>query len=348
MEAIGLGDLHFDKLDSIIPEATTLICAAVEKALDYALDRGIKYVLFYGDICERPRLSYLSQVQFYKLLMKKRYRELEYHVVLGNHDFAEDGTHSLEVMEVFAELLNRNLKVYTKPTEVDLDGVPFRFLPYPHTSTAKGVVNVGHFEVAGSIRDNGRTIDEGPAKKHVTLMGHLHTNHRVRNTHYSGTLYQTNFGETEKKFFHHISAKSADSLKVKNVPFKSPWTLRNIEIRDRSDLEQLSDEKHMYYKLFIKDGVDIDINEVLDKYPNVVRHNVFKNKKDLELMIQQSWDFDTDVVDDLVNVDERLLVKQHLKSKGFKISEVKRGLRILKDVKHRASSTKSKDKADAG
>lgn len=335
MEVIGIGDLHLGKLDSLIPDAPRLIAKSIRKVFKYALDNGVKNVLFYGDVAERPRLSYADQKAFYGTLLDPRYTELEIHVILGNHDFAEDGTHSLEVLEVVASLMDRNVHVYTQPERVVIDGVAFQFLPYPHTETTKNAINVGHFEVAGSLRDNGRRIDEGLATKHVTLMGHLHTKHRVRNTHYSGTLYQTNFGETENKFFHHVKATShrPEDVEVTCVPFESPWVLRNVTVNSEKDLKGLQSDDRTLYKLFIKDGAEIDIERVLKKYPNVVKHNVYKSKQDLEVLVQQEWELDTETVLDHVNVDDLDMVAKFMKTKGLDKSQRARGLSILKNIK---------------
>lgn len=332
MEGIGIGDLHFDKLDSLIPNASELIVKSVERVFRYALNNGVKNVLFYGDIGERPRLSYDAQVNLYKLLLKKKYRDLSLHFILGNHDFAENGTHTLQVIQSIANEIDREVYIYTKPELKSLDGVPFNFLPYPFTETTKKAINVGHFEVKGSIRDNGKKIEEGPSSKHNTLMGHLHTCHRVNNTYYSGTLYQTNFGEHLPKSFHHFKAHSASELHVDNIAFEPPWKLLNLTVSSERDLEDLDSSPNVLYKLFLKDGADVDIDYVLTKYPNIVKHNVFKSKKELEEMVQQAWELDAETVTDVVNVDYEAVVYNMLKEEGHSDKEVKRAMFILKNL----------------
>ncbi len=335
VELVGIGDLHFNKLDSLIPNASELVCSSVARVLNYALDKGIRDVVFYGDICEKPRMSYEAQCLFYKLLLRERYSELKFHFILGNHDFAEDGTHSLQVLDVISSAIGKGIQVYTQPTRTTLRGVSFNFLPYPHTTTTKNAINVGHFEVKGSLRDNGRKIDDGVDTQHVTLMGHLHTCHSVRNTHYSGTLYQTNFGESLPKSFHHVTAEShrPEDVNIINVPFSPPFRLLNLTVTKASDLNGLDDpSKGTLYKLFLKDGVDLDVGKILDTYPNIVRHNTFKNKKDLELMTTQSWEFDDDIVNDNVNVDNEAIALDFLAKSGFKQDKIDRGRDILRSI----------------
>lgn len=337
MEAIGIGDLHFDKLNNIIPDASSLIVRAVSRVFDYALDNGVANIIFYGDIGEKPRLTYESQVALYGLLGRRRYRDLNLHFILGNHDFAEDGTHTLQVLDVVSSWAKAaNIKVYTKQEQVNIDGVPFNFLPYPFTTTNKRHINVGHFEVSGSMRDNGRQINEGLETRHHTLMGHLHTKHKIRNTYYSGTLYQTNFGESLPKFFHHVKLQSKaplSELEVECIKFKPPWKLINETINVKQDLKNLEPDSLTLYKLFIKEGLDIDINQVLTDYPNVVRHNVFKNKKDLETLITREWDFDAELVNDVGGLDEIEVIREFMSTAGLKKSQINRGLNILKGIR---------------
>jgi DNA repair exonuclease SbcCD nuclease subunit len=333
MELVGIGDLHLDKLDNIIPDASSLICRSVRRVFKYALERGVHNVLFYGDVCDKPSMSSEAQCQFLDTLLREEYRDLTMHFVLGNHDFHENGDYSLRFLEVIADRVDFNIKVYTKPKIVNIDGVPFKMLPYPYEETEKGAVNVIHFEVAGSTRDNGRQIDEGPSNSHFCLAGHLHTPHVVRNTHYSGTLYQTNFGESMPKFFHHAKIHGVKDYEVTQVPFKPPWELNNLIVEAPRDLKKIREEAHILYKLFVKDGADIDINAVLSKHHNVVKHNAFKSKRDLKQQIEEAWEFDSDLIAQEVEpIDDKAFLTDYLLKKGAKPKQIKRGVEIIKGL----------------
>jgi hypothetical protein len=328
MQFLGIGDLHFRKLDNIIPDASQKIAQCLHRVLGYALNHGVQTVLFYGDICEVPRLDYAAEVALYSVLLDQKYRDLDLRFVLGNHDFQEDGSHSMEVMQVIAKACKVNFKVYTEAQKVKLEGERFKMLPYPFTDTEARCVNVGHFEAKGSLRDNGKVIDEGVDTDHDGVMGHLHTNHQVRNFHYSGTLYQTNFGESEKKFFHHCKVRDG-RLKVNNVPFDPPWILRNVQVTAPEDVEVLEKSDRILYKLFVKNGVDLDLEALMAKYPNIVKSNFFKTKQELQLMVSDGWKLDKDLIEQSVAViDERAVVKKWLGTK-LDHKQVKRGIQIL-------------------
>ena len=332
MEALGVGDLHLGKLDSIIPDANRLIAQSLAKVMDYAIENGVTNVFFYGDIGEKPRLSYESHVALFNVLFKKRYKDLSLKFILGNHDWAEEGTHSLQVLETIAPFVRRDIQVYSKPEVVDVDGSPIHFLPYPYNETKKGCVGVGHFEVKGSKRDNGRTIDEGFETNATNLLGHLHTCHRVSRNFYSGTLFQTNFGEALPKSFHHVrwgqGSKPRD-MEVENVRFKPPWKLINLTVNTEADLKVIGKDKRSYYKLFLKDGLDLDLNRILTENPNVLRHNTFKSKNDLEVLMERDWDFDLDVAQGLSEFDQKEVITEFMSNAGLKKSQIKRGLDIV-------------------
>ncbi len=335
MEFVAYGDLHFDKLDGLIPDVNAKIGKSIERVLDWSLDRGIEHAFQLGDVADKSRMGYESHLALLNVVSRKRYRGMSLHFLMGNHDFAENGVYSLQVLELVSKWLGSNIEVYTQPKKFNIQGVPFLALPHPFTETSKDRINLIHYEVKGSTMDSGRMFDGGPANKHVCLGGHLHTNHRVRNTHYCGTLFQTNFGESLPKFFHHVTATgpSPKDVEVENIKFEPPWKLLNLTVNSVSDLDQIENDPNTFYKLFMKDGLDLDINQVLVRHPNVVRHNTFKSKADLEVLTKRDWDFDTDVADAAaVDIDEREVVLEFLTSIGLKKSERRRAVEILERV----------------
>jgi hypothetical protein len=230
--------------------------------------------------------------------------------------------------------LHPSLSIHTNRCDIELEGEPFHLMPYPHVKTKKEALNVGHFEVAGAVRDNGRKIEERDSEirtKHHTVMGHLHTCHWVRNTWYSGTLYQTTFGESMPKFFHHCKWEDGH-LEVQNIPFKPPWELINLTVERESDLDSIDEDPRKLYKLFVIDGLDLDINDILTTHTNVVRHNKFKDKNDLKELIAMEWEFDD--VEAGVNESEQQAVVQDLLIQKHKLTpeQIERGFKRIKQL----------------
>lgn len=316
MDFVGIGDLHLDKLDGMVEDVNGKIIKSLRKVCKYARDNGIRTIIQYGDVGDKTLLSYPAQVALYQFLLAEKQKDLEFHFVLGNHDFAENGVHSLQVLETIANLTDTNLKVYTSMEQVKLEGRKFNMMPHPFTDFRRDSLNVAHLEVAKSYRDNGRMVEHGLSTKHASVMGHLHTMHKVRRVHYSGTLYQTNFGESLPKSFHHVAYDDEDpySIEVTNVPFEPPWKLLNLTIESEADLEQVESDPDVLYKIYIKEGTDIDLGDVLAQHPNIVRHNRYKSKKELEKLIQDEWDFENEVVEN--SFDTREVVSDSLRTKS--------------------------------
>lgn len=289
MEALGCGDLHLDgPFTKLVPNGNTVICREVQKIVDWGTKRGIDRVIFYGDLCDSPRMSYEAYTAFTKLLRSNP--SVEFHIILGNHDkFAPDSSagHSLELLVDWLDMIP-NTHVYTEPTDVEIDGVGVRFLPWPSRAFSKRMLNVAHIETAGSKSDSGREMDpEGLyAGNAVIVAGHLHTNQVVRNTYFSGTPFQQNFGEGIKKYFHHIRFESVKDFDIESIRTRPEYRLHNIVVKSKRDLELIPDDKKDLVKLILRDGADVDVSEWASK-TNVVKTTGYKSREELESVLSE-------------------------------------------------------------
>ncbi len=281
MEFIGLGDLHLSDdqgrggLTKYIPNADQYVMSEVARACQWATKRGIKYVVFYGDICESPRMSYEAMLAFIQCIQS--HPDLKFITILGNHDKqAKDSSagHSLQIIKAMAI---PNLRIIEEPTVLKIQGRRIKFLPWPSTAFDPKVLNIGHIEVSGSKGDSGRVMEAETSSKAVICMGHLHTCHQVRNTYYSGTLYQTNFGETGPKFFHHCVWNSVNDYEITSVPFDSRYKLFNCVAESQPDIDCLPKDPNHLIKLVIRDGSDVSVPD----QANIVITKMYKTKSDL-------------------------------------------------------------------
>lgn len=295
LEAIAIGDLHLDGL-GFLPNGNELIMAEVAKAENYAVRRGIKHVFYLGDIANKPVLSY----EAHELLLNQfsKHRDcFDRHIILGNHDFSHTGRHSLTVLKKALE--GTNVHIYTEPTQVRLAGIPVNFLPYPYPNVDEApdpfnCLNVSHFEVAGSQRDNGTTSSstyEIMASTHW-LMGHLHTPHSVGRVHYTGTLFQRNFGEDLPKSFSLVQARLSKSSALLQVRFKRientpAFTLHNLVIESTKDLDKIPSDPSAFCKLFVEGTVTLP-STLLATRPNIIRVQFYKTKSERAALIKDS------------------------------------------------------------
>ena len=287
----GIGDLHLDgRLSKHIPELNLFIISEVRSAITKAQKKGCSLVIFYGDIGDKPILSYEAHILLTGLF--DEFSDMKFIVLAGNHDRLDAKRTGLDLL---AHWQKPNVRVVKdKPVMMFRDtDHPINLLPWPYYKEVEvDVTNVIHVEVAGSFMDSGRQFTSGhkiPAKC-FCVAGHLHTMHKVgKNVHYSGTLYQTYFGEKEGKYWHLVD--SAERT-VQNIKHSPQYVLRNIIIEKPSDLEELiPDDQNILCKLFVKAGVALH-DGVLDKYLNVIKHNTFTTKSELEALVLSDFVID--------------------------------------------------------
>lgn len=283
-EAIGIGDLHLTNsagkggLAQYVKDPNRVIAKLVQQPLEYAASKGIKDIFLYGDLCEGTRMSYEGQLALLSILRDKRFY---FHIILGNHDkmseVSADG-HSLQIIKEFGL---RNVRVYEEDTEVMLGDQPVNFMPWPSTAFKKGCLNVAHVDVQGAKSDSGRVFDGESLSKSPchAVIGHIHTQQKIRNTHYSGTLYQTNFGEDPKKFFHHIQWDG--DLEVLNIPVKPLYRLHTVEVSTVDDLANLKASPRDLYKLILLDGCAVSAKDYGEL--QVVKVRAVSDARDLAL-----------------------------------------------------------------
>lgn len=290
MEAVGIGDLHltdisgYGGLAKYIDNPDQYVMSEVERVVLWAINRQIFIVIFYGDICENPRMSYEGNLAFINLI--KKYPNVQFYCMPGNHDMLTKDCKDGHALELIISHSLPNLKVVTKDVTLKIEDAKVRFCIWPSTDTRSSCLNILHSEVKGSKSDSGRLMDADDLSEStdVTVAGHLHTKHRVRNTYYSGTLYQTNFGESVKKYFHHIKFTSPDDYEINCVPFDSKYKLYNIVIENDADIEEkISTKPTDLLKVVVNDGVSLNLPDL----PNIVISKSYKTKNELQTILTE-------------------------------------------------------------
>lgn len=289
LQFCGIGDLHLDgRISKFIPEANSYILSECQKVANHARRNGIGLLVYYGDICDTPVLSAegLSLLLDYFVLNQ----DLKHILILGNHDFESTEKHSLQLlMKIISLGFLSNVKVIEKPTTLyRKQGTPLRLLPWPHFTVEKDCLNVIHVETAGSKWDMGRVIDSEHKTSAHCLGGHLHTHQVIgkkENIHYSGTLYQTSFGEKYEKYFHQVEWDGVKPI-VESIPNKAKYELVNYPVHNLQDLTKIEVNPFKLYKVFVNSGLELDAS-TFDHIPNVVRINSFKTKAELNNLISE-------------------------------------------------------------
>lgn len=298
MEFVGIGDPHFDApISKYIPHYNDVLASEMAKVFKYAMDNGVEHVIIFGDVAEKPRLSYEAFLALFNLLVN--HKELQLHIILGNHcKRSKDSSvgHAMEIFMPFLPTLLPHVHIYTEDTRVKLDNVNFNFLPWPSTDFCKKSVNIAHIEVNGCKTDTGKEFKAKDlhSGKELILSGHIHTKHQVRNTYYVSTLMQQDFGEKEERYFVHVKTTGPKSTEVNYIRHKPKYTLRTIVIDTKEDLKTIPKKEQCLVRLIIRDGADVDPTMWL-KYPNVVQHSAYKSKEELQTVLTEGLSTGADI-----------------------------------------------------
>lgn len=303
MELLSVGDLHTTDhtgsggLAKYIENPDLFVMGEVQKVLDYGKAKDVRRVVFKGDLCDGPRMSYEGSLAFMDVIDSNP--EFDFYLYLGNHDMYGEtpaAGHSLQLLKrVYAR--SKNVHIYTTPKTVKIDDVRVRFCPYPNMDFDRRALNFFHKEVYGSKSDSGRLNREDSLSrsKAVAIGGHLHTAHRVRNSYFIGTLYQTNFGEQLPKYFAHIEFDTPDEYNVKLVKTDPKYKLHTVVLQSRDDLANIPTKRTDLVKLVIQDGADVSAEDYAHLKNIAVLKN-FKSKDDLAAVLTEDIREGTELV----------------------------------------------------
>jgi len=351
MECIVIGDLHWDSLNRFYEtNGNDQIKACVDQALDYAKENGIKTVIQTGDIFDssNPTQQSISDLLGYFL----HHSGLNFHFILGNHDFSSDAQHSSHLIDFLAnKKLTPNLQIFEKETQVKIEGVPFVFCSHPNVKTKPTkypTVNILHVDVVGSkFETSGRVVSKGiklEDSSDFNIIGHNHKLQSIgKRTIYPGMLYSkiyTKENDFNKGFLHCTIKWSKTKLIVKHkfIPIKLPFKLHTLVINELQDLGQIKPPtvgkfETNFYKLFVPSDFVLP-DDFLVEHPNITDHPFrFKSKGELKALQEGDSNIQLDEVR-LADSSEVVVrnLDTFLLSKGFDDERVLKGTQIIQNI----------------
>lgn len=313
----------------------------IEKIFHYALENNIRHVFMPGDMSDKARLDEATFIALVTMLLRfDKYVSFRY--ILGNHDFAQVGKTSMDVLKVFADSgVFKNVHLYEKPETVTIDGVDVSFVPYPHQEapkTKRGRLMFAHIEEVGARGDNGVVLKGQHLKvvrdkRDYVFSGHLHTHQVLRDKRvtFNGSPYQKNFGESLPKGFVEFKAKyskeSGDLLiKQEFIDNRPGFRLVELTIEESAQWEELEHGDHVFYKIHLGDGVVAPKNITRD-FPNIVSlaGTTYRGRSNLEIAEKTS-------ANDIPKITPLTGLVEYLH--GFELSnvEVRRAVKMVKEA----------------
>ena len=338
LDFIFCSDLHLGSLKNLFGDnATRLILSNYDKCFAFAVQEGISTVIIGGDVADKSPLAQEDLLELLQLLHK--YPTLQFHILMGNHDFDSLDNHALSMLEWLGEVkLVKNCTVYTHRTLTTIGGVPFCFVPHPFTeaeSTDYPKVNVGHFELKGSIRDNGSKGSSGvelPETLDYWLLGHLHTHQRNKKHRatYGGNLFQKTFGEKLPKGFLVCKVQvRSGKLRMRSTFEERTPTFKLINrYVDTSSKLKVTNKPNLRYKLLVDASLELP-EHYLEDNPSIAKL-IVGEKDELATIRDFSLDIDTDILDG-ENL-ETVGLENFLSAQGLDENQVDRAIELREEV----------------
>ena len=234
------------------------------------LERNIDTVIHMGDIVDRRKfINYKTLYQmrhnFFDVCWEKY---INLHVIIGNHDTFFKNTNNVNSMDCLRMMRSGGegdgggfIKIYEKPTEVELDGTKVFFQPLicPENkdeslsaiSKTDAQILFGHLEVAGFEMHLGqKSLDGLPTsvfdKFDMAFSGHFHHKSDNGTIYYLGNPYQITWSDyKDPRGFHIFDTDSRELEFIKN-PFEMFYKLYYDD--ENSSLEEINELPYSTYK----------------------------------------------------------------------------------------------------
>ena len=325
---LAVGDIHLEKLSTYIPDEDYLtpVIQTLKGIWKYAKEEGIEHIIILGDIFDNPYPKDDAKKAFLKCLDK----DLQYYIILGNHDVATVEENSLILCKYFIEDLGlmHNVKFFLEPQIINIQNVTFNMLPYPQRKplSEPPAICIGHFEAKGYQADNGKIFKDGTEldKQYTWILGHLH---RKQGTIYPGSVTQTKFGEPINKYFFDCIVLDNGQVQIEEISINTPFKLIDLVV---NKLEDIKLEKENIYRIFAAEHLDLgSVTEACKGYRIWQIKGISKDRKieltetDIEYQKQNLADELTYLRKWLENPDNTSLLPE----------QIDKAVKIIEDIK---------------
>lgn len=204
----------------------------------YLDNNNIRNVVHLGDLVDRRKYININTARRLRVdfLDKLNERNLDVHIIAGNHDTYFKNTNEVNAIKELVENAYPAFKTYTKYAEpVSFDGVPILFIPWICDDNREQILNeiklteaqiaMGHLEIQGFEMYRGSIVSHGDnrdnfSKFDIVMSGHYH--HRSSDGHiwYLGSHGEFTWSDYDDPRGFHIFDTDTRALTFIENPFK--------------------------------------------------------------------------------------------------------------------------------
>ena len=238
----------------------------------YLKEHKIKHCVHLGDVMDRRKfISYRIARDFRERFINS-FKGINFHMLVGNHDTFYKNTNDVNSLHELVDGKFKNIKVYSKTTEVDFGDCKILFVPwinsdnYSYTTemldTTSAQICMGHLELSGFQMQRGMIMTEGWDKRlfqkfDMVMSGHFHHKSDDGQIFYLGTPYEIYWNDyDDPKGFHIFDTKTRE-------------------------LERIVNTNTLFCKIYYDDTTQDYMSHDISRYKNKYVKVIVVNKKDL-------------------------------------------------------------------
>ena len=312
---------------------------------------AINHVIHLGDLVDRRKYINFNTAKrlredFLDPLLDKG---ITMHIIAGNHDTYYKNTNSVNALDEMLGSRYPNIKMYTDPTEIEIDGTPILLLPWicdenrqqsiDAIKNTKAQVAMGHLELAGFDLFRGHKNDHGDdpsifSRFDLVCSGHYHTRSNNGTVYYLGCPVQftwTDYNDT--KGFHIFDSATRELSFVPNnssIFHKHFYSDSDRTMDDVVNFD-VAKYKNCYVKVVVKEKTNpYWFDMVIDKIEKI-------GVADLQV-VEDHMHVDAQVDDEILSQaeDTMTILKKYVD--GMQVSDKKRVDNIITSLYNEALS----------
>ena len=290
----------------------------------YLKEHKIKHCVHLGDVMDRRKfISYRIARDFRERFINS-FKDINFHMLVGNHDTFYKNTNDVNSLHELVDGKFKNIKVYSKTTEVDFGDCKILFVPwinsdnYSYTmemlDTTSAQICMGHLELSGFQMQRGMIMTEGWDKRlfqkfDMVMSGHFHHKSDDGQIFYLGTPYEIYWNDyDDPKGFHIFDTKTRELERIVNTNtlfckiyyddttqnymshdvsrYKNKYV--KVIVVNKKDLYQFD---HFVYRLLLADAHDVKIIEDFSEMDaSNVSDDIVENTEDTMTLLEKYID----------------------------------------------------------
>jgi DNA repair exonuclease SbcCD nuclease subunit len=243
---------------------------------------GVETVIHMGDAFDSRKSIDYQSLEWSKRVVFNPLKKYDVHMIVGNHDTYYKNTNEVNSPELLLQTY-KNIKTYSKPTEVNIGGLDILFLPWINQENEELSFNtikkttcrcaMGHLELQG-FRVNRSLIMEHGLQSELfekferVYSGHYHTRSNDGKVFYLGNPYEMFWTDVNDTRGFHIF----DTETLEHFPINNPYKMfHNIYYEDTPhQMFDASEYKDKMVKVIVrKKSKPKDFEKFIDKLYSV-------------------------------------------------------------------------------